>query len=47
MNTAETPTTPASVQRAFGQLAGAVGISAVFIAASQSLAGVIEALFGS
>ena len=37
----------ASVQRAFGQLAGAVGISAVFIAASQSLAGVIEALFGS
>ena len=37
----------ASVQRAFGQLAGVVGVSAVFIAAWQSVAGLVETLVGS
>lgn len=37
----------ATVQRAFGQLAGAMGASAVLIAAWQSVSGLAEALFGS
>jgi DNA-binding transcriptional ArsR family regulator len=37
----------ASVQRAFGQLAGAMGASAVLIAAWQSVSGLAETLLGS
>jgi DNA-binding transcriptional ArsR family regulator len=37
----------ASLRRAFGQLAGVVGLSAVFIAAWQSIAGVAETIFGT